>query len=68
MIVKIRTTDEGWIFFNVEKSVKSRCLTKEQYDFGISENTPTHIDVDLKSLYSPDGKLFVKVINMIVEK
>ena len=64
MIVKTRTTDEGWMFCNVEKSVKSRCLTKEQYEFGINENTPHHVNVDLRNLYSPDGKLFVKVINI----
>lgn len=64
MIVKIWTKDEGWLFCNVEMSAKSRCLTEEQYKFGISEGTPHHTHVNLETLYSTDKKIFVKVINI----
>ena len=44
MIVKIRTKDEGWYYFEVD-SVKVRTLTKEQYECGILTNTPDVLEI-----------------------
>lgn len=44
MIVKIRTKDEGWYYFDVD-SVKVRTLTKEQYECGVATNVPDVLEV-----------------------
>lgn len=64
MIIKVRTMDDGWEFHKVEKTIKARDLTKEQYEFGVSDNTPHYTHIDLENLYSSDGAIFVKVINI----
>jgi len=34
MIVKMRTNDDGWEYFNCPKGVKVRELTSKQWEFG----------------------------------
>ncbi len=67
MIVKICTIDKGWLFIS-GKSVKTRVLTKEQYEFGIETCTPHHTHIDLETLYCADGQIFVHVINIDMGK
>ena len=48
MIVKVRTQDEGWLFFPVTKNVKVKTLTEEQCKFGLELNTPNFIEISMK--------------------
>lgn len=60
MIVKLKTQDDGWVFYD-SNDVKSRVLTKEQFDFGLEINTPTRNEVDVTI---PNFERDLKVINI----
>ena len=53
MILKLRTMDEGWVYYNIDRKIKVRPLTKEQYRFGLETNTPERLEIDTDYL---DGK------------
>lgn len=53
MILKLRTVDEGWVFYECDK-IKVRTLTKEQYGFGVEINTPDRKEVNL-DIMEKDG-------------
>lgn len=74
MILKLRTVDEGWVYYNINQRVKVRRLTKEQYENGISDNTPNRVEIDLegdgfknKSYYIYSGVLKVIRFKDIIE-
>jgi len=46
MILKMRTVDEGWYYYQVPKNIKYRTLTKEQYNSGMATNAPTHCNIE----------------------
>lgn len=60
MILKMRTLDEGWYYYQVPKNIKYRKLTDKQYKFGIEIGKPTHVNVDLDKMNNE-----INMINVI---
>jgi hypothetical protein len=60
MIVKLRTKDNGWAFYD-SNDVKCRVLTKEQFEFGCEINTPSRIEADITV---PNFERDLKVVNI----
>jgi hypothetical protein len=52
MILKIKTIDNAWVYYQIKRKVKVRDLTKEQYKNGMEVQTPDRVEVisDWKSL------------------
>ena len=66
MILKLRTVDEGWVYYNVTRKVKIRTVTKEQYEDGVMDNIPDRIEVDDKNLKGQSYSVYdgdLKIIN-----
>jgi hypothetical protein len=47
MILKLRTLDDGWVYYDITRKIKVRDLTKEQYQNGCNLNSPNRVEVEL---------------------
>ena len=59
MIVKLKTHDEGWVYYNIAQRFKVRTLTREQYKNGIELDTPDRIEIAYSKNKKPTGKVIV---------
>ncbi len=64
MIVKIRTMDDGWLYFSVTKNIKVRILSEEQCKNGLQTNIPDWVEITPKYFEVGGKKLGVAVLNI----
>ncbi len=66
MIVKVRTNDEGWEYFNCPKGVKIRRLTKEQWKY-VWRNKDTNYIICNCTNFSQESILNIKMTVIIFD-
>ena len=50
MIVKLRTVDDGWVYFNALKGVKVRKLTNEQWNNVWKNKDTKYMEVNIDNI------------------
>ncbi len=53
MVLKLRTMDDGWVYYPIKRKVKIRGLARKQYEFGMEMKAPDRVEIALDYLNDP---------------